>query len=281
MFLGKYSVIFLLPSLSLLLMGDEMTLRIQKSENLQDWELLDQWTESLNDSANNVFFRVQPNMTSDMSVLERLEPGTRVRITQDYGPIYFNNTIIGNVIYEGDAIIESEKDFFLIDTSGEYRRAKATYVSDANQSFVDMLQWTDYDKPENTSTTTIGLRQFKYDFLDANSGLLYEYINGEWQRPYNGTFVVIAPSELAPDNLLGMQEAIFLFNEISSYADQFALSFDTDDPHALRVDYGTYVADYTYYYEKLTDSVGRLKKVGVLPSGAVSYTHLRAHETDS
>jgi hypothetical protein len=243
---------------ALSLWSEEVSLRVQKSENLQDWESLDLIRNNISGTSQRVFFRVEPEITDEMPLLAQLKPGTRIR--ESY-------TLFGTV-YTGDTIVTNNKTYLYLDADGDYKIGKAAFEMNAEgNAEITIQQVTEFEKPGTTKEEETVPRNIKFVYEGENNGNSFELLNGVWTNEFDSTFEVIAPSGLAPDNLLGLQQKAFFYYEHLAYVSPCTVYFDATDPYRLQFDYGTRLANYTYHYEKLTDSVGRLKTAGQLASG--------------
>lgn len=238
--------------------ANEVSLKIQKSGNLQDWESLDLIRNDIAGTDQNIFYRVKPEMTDEMPVLAQLKPGTRIRETYS----------IYGMTFVSDSIITSTGKYFNIEANGDYKLSEARLEMNAEgNAEITIQRETDFEKPSNIKEESTLTRYLKYVFDDVDKGRKFELRNDVWLDEYDTTFEVFAPSGLAPDHLLGFEQQAFFYYEHFSFPIALTLSFDSTDPHRLQVDYDTRIANYTYHYEKLNDSVGSLKTGGELASG--------------
>lgn len=245
---------FLLLLLAVELPGsDNVRFFLQQSNDLADWTTVDVINAPDGSLPSSLFMRLAIHATHELNVIEKLEPGTRVRvIDNDYHDFcdYISLTHDTYIAIEPNGDLET----------GRYQVSKL----ESGQLSVSLKEKVEYAKPELT-TTIQSDQTANLTFDDSTSGNI-QLSDHSSLLTKNITFNVIAPSEDAPEQLLGANIPFLFYEESSNLLIPTQLNFDSSSPQT-----GTYshtttslkgsvpTHTFTYIYKKLSASVGLLK----------------------
>ncbi len=260
MFTRKSHFVVLLLSIGLqpaAVSSPEVSFLLQQSSDLDQWNTFDVVPSSDFGSPGTCFMRIVPVNSQNLSTLEKLEPGTRLRAN------YLDHGTAGDFLFvDHDTYIDIEAD-------GDLGTGKYRIDSDEQGDIViHVSEATFYEKPGS------GKVDEPDDTYKVSNGRRLE-LDGHGFVDIETTVEIFSPSRAAPDSLSGLNAKFYIYEEASSLAITADVSFGGYLSNQSTFNYGNLVSYLTFIYSKDSDSTGTLKMSGYDARGKPYLTEIQ------